>query len=162
MSNSKMLEALNVQINKELYSAYLYLGMSSYFERVNLKGFAHWMQLQAKEEHTHAMKMYNFIHEVGGEVHLLSIEEPKQDWRSPLEIFKAAYEHEQKVTKMIHDLVALAIETKDYAANTFLQWFVTEQVEEEASASEIVQKLEFIGDVKPALLFLDAELGKRE
>lgn len=157
----EMIDALNTQVNKELYSAYLYLGMVSYFEHVNLKGFAAWMRVQSQEEVTHAMKIYDYVLERGGKVKLLAIDEPPQSWKSPLGIFEAAYEHEQKVTKMINDLVTLAIKLNDYATQNFLQWFVAEQVEEESSASEVVEKLKFAGD-KSGLLFLDAELGKRK
>ncbi|MGD9153807.1 MAG: ferritin [Gammaproteobacteria bacterium] len=156
----EMIDALNTQVNKELYSAYLYLGMVSYFEEVNLKGFAAWMRMQSQEEIMHAMKIYNHVLERGGKAKLLAIDEPPQAWKSPLEIFQAAYEHEQKVTKMINDLVTLAVKLNDYATQNFLQWFVAEQVEEESSVSEVVERLKLAGD-KSGLLFLDAELGKR-
>lgn len=159
--DNEMIKALNTQVNKELYSAYLYLGMAAYFEDVNLKGFAAWMHLQAQEEVSHAMKIYNFILDRGDKVKLLAIDEPPQAWKSPLEIFQASYEHEQKVTRMIHDLVVLATKLNDYATQNFLQWFVAEQVEEEASVLEIVEKLKLSGDAS-GLLFLDAELGKRK
>ena len=160
--DEKMLKALNTQINKEFYSAYLYLAMSAYFEDNNLKGFACWMKVQAQEEMSHGMKIYNHIIERGGKVELFAIDLPKGVWNSPLEVFKASYDHEKKVTKMIHDLLALAVEINDYATIVFLHWFVTEQVEEEASALEIVEKLKLIDNNSPAILFLDAELGKRQ
>ena len=157
----KMLNALNEQVNKELYSAYLYLSMAAYFEQMNLKGFAHWMRKQFQEEQEHAMKIYDFIFERGDRVHLLPIDAPEHDWKSPQTVFENTYQHEKKVTKMIHDLVALSIEEKDYATQTFLQWFVTEQVEEEANASDILQKLKLCTDHPSAILFIDAELTKR-
>lgn len=158
--NEKMIEALNVQVNKELYSAYLYLGMSAYLETVNLKGFASWMSMQAQEEFMHAHKIYNYILERGGSIKLLAIDEPPQAWTSALEIFQTSYEHEKKVTQMINDLMSLAIELNDFATQNFLQWFVAEQVEEESSVSEIVERLKLASD-SSGLLFLDAELGKR-
>ena len=161
MSSKKVFEALNQQVNAEMFSAYLYLSMSAYFERNNLKGFAHWMNLQANEEMVHAMKIYNFIHDCDGEVKLLPIEGPQTNWSSPLKVFQDALAHEKKVTKMIHDLLTLAIQEHDHATQVFLQWFVTEQVEEEATAKDIVTKLEWVGQDKSALLFLDSELGRR-
>ena len=159
--NKKMLKALNTQINKEMYSAYLYLGMAGYFESNNLKGFASWMKVQAQEEMIHAMKIYDYIVDRGDKIQLLTIDAPVCNCKSPLDVFEAAYKHEQKVTKMIHDLVDLADEVNDFATKVFLQWFVTEQVEEESSASEIFEKLKMIGDT-PAILFLDNELGMRK
>lgn len=161
MLNDEMIQALNVQVNKEIYSAYLYLSMAAYFTSTNLKGFANWMQIQAQEEMTHAMKIYDYILGHGARVKLLPIEAPPNDWKNPLAVFKLTYEHEQKVTQMINNLVALAIKLNDYATHSFLQWFVTEQVEEEASAAELMEKLQLAGDTS-ALLFLDAELAKRQ
>ena len=155
-----MIEALNKQVNRELYSSYLYLGMAAYFENKNLQGFSGWMRIQAQEEMTHAMKIYDFILDRGGKVVLLPIEAPESVWESPLEVFEATYEHEKAVTKMINDLVKLSIDTNDYATHAFLQWFVTEQVEEEASVGGVLEKLKLAGD-SSGLLFLDAELGKR-
>jgi ferritin len=157
---NEMIKALNTQVNKELYSAYLYLGMAAYFTDANLHGFATWMRLQAQEEIMHAMKIYNFVLERGGKVKLLAIDEPPQAWKSPLEIFQASYEHEKKVTKMIDDLVILATKLNDHATQNFLQWFVAEQVEEESSVLEVVERLKLAGDTA-GLLFLDAELSKR-
>jgi len=159
---SKMEQALNKQLNRELYSGYLYLSMSAYFESINLPGFAHWMKKQASEEEAHAMKLYKFIVDRGGRVKLSYIETPKLEWKSPLQAFEDAYKHELKVTDMIHSLVGLARSEKDYATETFLQWFVNEQVEEEESANDIVQKLKMIGDSKNTLFMLDSVLSKRE
>ncbi|UCC83351.1 MAG: ferritin [Gemmatimonadota bacterium] len=162
MIADKMEKALNSQINAELYSAYIYLSMAAYFESKDLPGMANWMTAQAQEEVAHAMKIYQHIVERGGRVSLAAIEGPPNEWASPTAVFEAAYKHEQHVTKLIHDLVALSIEEKDYPSKSMLDWFVDEQVEEEASASAIVAKLQMIGDNGPALLMLDRELGARQ
>ena len=164
MLSEKMEKALNKQINAEMYSAYLYLSMASYFESVDLEGCAHWMKAQTQEEMIHAMKIYDFVIERGGRVLLEAIEAPKQEWDSALAVFEHAYEHEKFVTSLINDLMNLAIEEKDHATQIFLQWFVSEQVEEEASASGVVQKLKLAGapDGKGGGLFMvDRELGQR-
>jgi ferritin len=157
----KMVDALNGQINAELYSSYLYLSMAAYFESINLPGFAGWMRVQTSEEKAHAMKMYDFIIERGGRVALEAIAKPTDEWKSPLAAFEAAYKHEQKVTGLINDLVELAAKEKDHATGIFLQWFVTEQVEEEKNASEIVNKLQLLKDSAGSMYMLDRELGKR-
>ncbi|MGQ9615601.1 MAG: ferritin [Spirochaetota bacterium] len=154
-------KALNNQINAELQSAYLYLSMSAYFESINLKGFANWMRIQAQEEAGHAMRFFKFIFDRNGRVTLYSIDEPKGTWKSPLDAFENVYSHEQKVTGLINGLVDLAKKENDHATENFLQWFVGEQVEEEASALEIVEKLRFIKDSANGLLRLDSELAKR-
>ena len=161
MISKKMEEALNNQVNAELYSAYLYLSMESYFKSENLNGFANWMRVQTQEEVSHAMKIYDFINERGGRVTLKTIEGPQTEWDSALAVFKAAYAHEQKVTGLINDLVDLAITEKDHATNSFLQWFVNEQVEEEASADEIVQQLKMMESAPGGMFMLDRELGQR-
>ena len=161
MLNKKIEAAFNSQINAETYSAYLYWSMAACFEGLNLKGFANWMIVQAQEEMIHAMKFYNFINERGGQATLTAIEAPPTEWANPLSAFKNAYEHEQKVTALINDLVNLAIEEKDHASNAFLQWFVSEQVEEEASADEVVQKLSLMADAPGGLFMLDQQLGQR-
>ncbi len=155
-------QELNKQLNRELYSAYLYLSMAAYFESINLKGFAHWLKVQAKEELGHAMKFFEFINERNGKVVLETIEKPKVDWSSPVEAFKDVYEHEQKITSYIHNLVELARKNNDYATENFLTWFVSEQVEEEAQANEIYQKLKFCEKSVGGLFVLDHHLGKRE
>ena len=155
-------QALNKQVNRELYSAYLYLAMSSHFESVNMKGFAKWMRVQAKEEQVHALKIYDYIIARGGTVTLLDIEAPKANWSSAGKVFDEVYAHEQKVTAMIHGLVDLAIKEKDHATFEMLQWFVKEQVEEEEHASEIVNQIKIVGDIVGHLLVLDHQLGKRE
>jgi len=154
-------DALNKQINPELYSSYLYLSMSAYFESINLKGCANWMRVQTQEELVHAMKFYDYLIERGGKVVLSSIESPPTEWPSPLAIFENAYQHEQKVTGLINKLVDLAIVEKDHATNNFLQWFVSEQVEEEASADEVVQKIKLMGDTHGGIFMLDRELAQR-
>jgi len=160
--SQKMQTAFNQQINAELFSAYLYLSMSAYLETINMPGLAHWMRAQAKEEAAHAMKFYKFIFERRGEVTLVSIDQPALTWKSPLAVFEAGLAHEQKVTKMIDDLVDLAYKEKDKASLSFLQWFVDEQVEEEALADQIVQKLKLVNHNNQGLLMLDQKLGERK
>ena len=161
MLSKKMNDALNEQINAEFYSAYLYLSMEAYFESVNLPGFAKWMRAQIQEESMHAMKLYDFVNERGGRVLLKAIEGPVTEWSSPLAVFEATYAHEQKVTGLINDLVNLAVEEKDHATNSFLQWFVNEQVEEEASADAVVQQLKMAEDSPGGMFMIDRELGQR-
>ena len=160
---SKTIEtALSRQVNRELYSAYLYLAMSSYFETVSLKGFAKWMRLQGKEERVHAMKIYDYVVARGGKVTLQDIEAPKGRWASAGKVFEDAYAHEQKVTGMINDLVDLARKENDHATFEMLQWFVKEQVEEEEHASDILNQIRIVGDVPGHLFYLDHQMGKRE
>jgi len=161
MIGEKIQEAFNRQINAELYSSYMYLSMSAYFESMNLKGLANWMRVQAQEELVHAMKFYDFILERGGKVHLLPVEEPPTTWNSPLHAFEDSYLHEQKVTGMINNLVDLAIAERDHASNSFLQWFIDEQVEEESSADNVVQQLKLAGDQGSGLFMIDRELATR-
>ena len=161
MISKKMEQALNEQVNAEMYSAYLYLSMESFFKSLNLSGFATWMRAQTQEEMMHAMKIYDFIIERGGRVLLKQIEGPQTKWESPLAVFEAVSKHEQKVTGLINNLVDLAIEEKDHATNSFLQWFVNEQVEEEASADEVVQQLKMMEKAPGGMFMLDRELGQR-
>jgi len=161
MISAKMQKALNTHLNEELYSSYLYLSMAAYFEARNLKGFANWMRLQSAEEQLHGMKFFNFILQKGGKVNLAQIGAPKVDWKSIPEVFTDTLKHEQKITGLINKLVEVAMTEKDFATNNFLQWFVTEQVEEEANVEEIIQKIEMIGDNKSGLYMLDNELGAR-
>ena len=161
MLSERMMKALNKQLNAELYSAYLYLSMAAYFESKNLKGFANWMRVQAQEELMHAMKFFDYINERGGRVYLEAIEKPPTEWKSPLDVFEATYEHEVKVTSMINDLVNMAMEEKDHATYNMLQWFVAEQVEEEASADEIRQQLRMIKEDGRGIMMLDRELKQR-
>jgi len=161
MIDQRMQEALNKQINAEIYSAYLYLSMSAHFQSVNLAGFANWMRVQWQEELAHALKFYDYVNERGGRVVLQAVEAPPSAWDSPLALFEHVYQHEQKVTGMINKLVDLAVEIRDHATNNVLQWFVAEQVEEEASADEVVQKLKLVGDDPSALFMIDRELAQR-
>jgi len=162
MMTGKMEKALNEQINEELYSSYLYLAMSAWFESQNLPGFASWMKVQAGEENGHAMKFFGFIHERRGRVVLQAIQEPAQEWKSPLAAFEAALEHEQHITACIDKLMNLALAEKDHATAGLLQWFVKEQVEEESSADRIVQMLKMAAGAPGALFMLDHHLGERK
>ncbi|MGD9946965.1 MAG: ferritin [Desulfobulbus sp.] len=161
MLKKKMLKALNDQINAEMFSSYLYLSMESYFQSISLTGFAAWMRVQVQEELMHGMKFYDFVNERGGKVTLEAIAKPESTWDTPLAAFEAIQKHEEHVTSLINDLVDLAISEKDHASNTFLQWFVSEQVEEEASVGEVVEKMKLIKDNPSGLFMMDAELGKR-
>ena len=162
MIDKKMLDALNVQINEEMKSAYLYLAMAADFQDKNHPGFASWMRVQAGEEMKHAMKIYDFIEERGGKVVLKAIDMPQETWATPLEAFEAAYAHEQYISSCIHKLVKLAREKDEIPTEVFLHWFVDEQVEEEASTDEIVQKIKQVQDTGNGLYMLDRELAKRE
>jgi len=161
MLSERMQEALNGQLNAELYSAYLYLSMAAYYESLDLSGFANWMRVQAQEELAHAMKFYDYVNEREGRVILRPVEGPPTGWDSPRAPFEDAYRHEQKVTGMIGKLVDLALEERVHATHNFLQWFVAEQVEEEASANEVVQRLKLGGDSGYGLLMIDRELAQR-
>jgi len=156
-----MQDAMNEQINKEFFSSYLYLSMAAYFEEKNLTGFAHWMRLQADEEHEHAMKFYNFILDRGGRVYLKTIDAPATEWKSNLEVAEQVAEHEAMVTASINSLYELAHQEKDYPAQTMLQWFISEQVEEEKNAADLVAKLRLIEERGTAVLMLDHRLSKR-
>ncbi len=161
MLSEAMQTALNDQIQKELHSAYIYLSMSAYFEAQNLAGAAHWMRHQSEEEQEHAMKIFEFVTDRGGRVVLQAIGAPPSDFASPLAVFEAAYAHEQKVTKSIHDLYALAVKESDYPTQVMLQWFIGEQVEEEKNASTIVEQLKMVGDLPAAMFMIDRQLGSR-
>ena len=161
MLDERMEETLNFQFNRELYSGYLYLAMAAYFEDQDLSGFANWMRIQAQEELSHAMKFYDYLVQRGSRVLLAEIEEPQSEWDSPVAAFEHVYEHEQMVTGLINDLVDLALELSDHATNNFLQWFVAEQVEEEESASGVLQKVKLTGESGSGLYMLDQELGQR-
>lgn len=156
-----MEKAFNDQINKELYSEYLYLSMKAYFERLNLKGFVNWFNVQVQEEHAHAMGMFDYVHERGGEVELEAIEKPETKWESPLACFEQVLSHEEFVTSRINALMDVADEVKDRAALSFLNWYLKEQVEEEASVGDVLATLRLIGDDKKALLMLDKDLSTR-
>ncbi len=160
--SEKIEKAINEQINAELYSSYLYLSMAAYFEANNWLGFAAWMKIQAKEENEHAMKFYKYVFERGGRVVLAGIDTPKTEWKSPLAAFEDAYAHELKVTGLINGLVNLAKKDNDYATESMLKWFIDEQVEEEASAALIIEKLKRIKDSTNGLFMLDHKLGERK
>jgi ferritin len=161
MLNKKMLEALNDQVNAELYSSYLYLSMAAHFEAINLKGFANWMRVQVQEENFHGMKFYDYIVNRQGRVILKAIDAPPNKWKSPLEVFREVYVHEQKVTGLINKLATLAQKEDDHATGVLLHWFINEQVEEEANADAIIQKLKMIGDNSSGIFLLDQELAAR-
>jgi ferritin len=161
MLSKAILEAVNDQIHHELYSAYLYLSMSAYLEAVNFRGFAHWMRVQSKEEVNHAMKLFDYVNDRNGRVTFKALEQPPANFKSVQDTFEHAFEHEKKVTGMIYNLYALATNEKDYATQVALQWFITEQVEEENTAMTVVDRLKIAGDDGAALLFLDRELGAR-
>ena len=161
MISKKIDKAFNEQINAELFSAYLYVSMAAYFESENLLGCAGWMKVQAQEEVAHAMKFYAHVNDRGGRVILKAIDAPKTTWKSTLEAFEDAYKHEQKVTGLIMKLVKLAENEKDKAAEIFLQWFVTEQIEEESSVDYVVQLLKMVKEAPQGLIMLDRELAKR-
>lgn len=162
MISDKMLKAINEQINKEIYSAYLYVGMAAYAASEGLGGVASWFQVQTKEELGHAVKFMKYVNEQGARVSLKAIEAPDQKFTSVASLFDKTLDHEKEVTASIHALMALAKKEADHATESFLQWFVSEQVEEEASVADIVQKLEIGGKDGKSLLILDGILGARK
>ena len=161
MLKPKVAKKLNEQINAEIYSAYLYLSMSAYFLSINLPGAATWMRIQGQEELTHAMKIYDYIDERSGIIKLTPIAAPPIKWESPLAVFEEAYKHEQKVSALIDALADLAVKESDHASLAMLQWFINEQVEEEAAADAVVQKLRLVGNDGGGLFLIDNELGTR-
>lgn len=161
MLSKKLQDAINEQIKNELYSGYLYLAMSAYFEASNLPGFARWMRLQAAEEQEHALKFFDYVHDRGSRVTLKAIDQPPMDWDSPLAVFEDTLEHERKVTGLINKLYELALEGNDYPAQAMLQWFIEEQVEEEKNAEQIVATLKMVGEKGQALVMMDRALGQR-
>ena len=161
MINSVVEKALNEQVNAELYSAYLYLSMAAALEDMGLPGFANWVRIQNEEETFHAMKIYNYIIERGGRVILQAIDAPPTEWPDVFTVFQEILKHEQHVTSLINNLMDIAIEQKDHASNMFLQWFVTEQVEEEANVDEILQQLKLAKESKGTLFMLDKQMGAR-
>jgi ferritin len=162
MINKKMQDAINEQINAELFSSYLYLSMSAQAEDWNLSGFANWLKKQSEEENEHAEKLYKHMVDRGGRVILKAIDAPATEWKSPLGMFEEVYAHEQKVTSLIHNLLATARGENDYAAEVMLHWFVEEQVEEEANSSEIVERLKMIKDSPNGLMMMDRALAARD
>ncbi len=161
MIGKAMQDAMNEQINKEMFSSYLYLSMAAYFEGKNLPGFAHWMRVQGREEMGHALKFFDYLHDRNGHVALEAIGKPAAKWASPLAAFEAARKHEESVSASIRGLYDLAVKEKDYASQALLQWFIVEQVEEEKTGREIVDTLTMIGDNRAGLFMYDKELGRR-
>lgn len=162
MISKKMQDAINEQINKELFSSYLYLSMAAYFESENLPGFGNWLRIQAEEEREHAMKLFDHLLERGGKVELKAIAAPATTWESSIAVVEEVAEHEQKVTQSIHDLYQVALSEKDFAAQVMLHWFIEEQVEEEANSQAILDNMKRIAAHDTAILMLDHRLGKRK
>ncbi|HBB92285.1 MAG TPA: ferritin [Bacteroidales bacterium] len=161
MITERMQKAIEEQVNAEIWSAYLYLSMSAWFQRQNLLGFANWMKIQWQEEITHAIKFFDYVHERGGQIFLKPIAGVPTDWKSTAEIFAETLKHENHVTSLINNLCNIAVEGKDHATNNMLQWFVAEQVEEEANAEQILVQVKMIGDNGYGMLMLDRELATR-
>ena len=161
MLDGKIEQGINEQINAELYSAYLYYSMAAYFETLSLKGFSHWLRVQALEEMTHVQRFFSYLHDRGGHVLLKPVEAPPAEWPSPLAVFEEVYAHEVRVTGLINALMDLVLANSDHASSSFLQWFVSEQVEEEATADEVLQKLKLVDKTEGGLFLLDQEMDKR-
>ena len=161
MLTKRMEDELNKQIIAELYSSHLYLSMSSYFESINLRGFANWMRVQAQEEFAHTMKFYEYILDRGGRAIIGAIDAPKVDWNDVLDVYEDVFGHEKSISAKIHNLVKVAREESDYATENFLQWFVSEQVEEEANVSDVLEQLKMIEGKGAGLFMLDRELKQR-
>jgi ferritin len=161
MLTKPLLKALNEQINHEMYSSYLYLSMAAYCESKNFPGFAQWMKMQSSEEYKHAMKIYEYIHARNGTVTLLAIDQPQTEFKSPLKMFEQTLEHERKISALITKLYELAVKENDYPTQVMLQWFITEQVEEEKTAVGIVEQLKLVGDSPVSIIMMDRQLGAR-
>lgn len=161
MISEKMQKALNEQINAELFSSYLYLSMSAYFESENWFGFSKWMQVQSQEEYGHAMKFIKYLNDVDVRIILDAIEKPKSKWKTPLEVFEESHKHELYITERINSLAGLAVQEKDYSTSLFLNYFITEQVEEVSTVAQIIHKFKLLNDNKTSLFLLDRELGMR-
>ena len=161
MITKRMEEALNGQINKELYSAYLYLAMSAYCNKLGMPGAEHWFRMQYDEEVVHMTKMFDYVMQHGGEAYLMQVDEPPREFGSIIEVFESSLEHEQFITRAINDLLDVAVEEKDHASQVFLQWYITEQVEEESNVRDIVDRLKLAGDSGGALMMIDDKLSQR-
>jgi ferritin len=161
MVSKEMSKALNEQLNFEIYSAYVYASMSSWFKAQDLNGFANWMEVQVKEEMDHASMFYHFLHDAGADVEFEAIPKPKSSWTSPTEVFEDTLAHEREVTRRINNLIDMALSEKDHATNARLQWFITEQVEEEANDLAILRQLKLVNGSPNALLMMDRELAQR-
>lgn len=162
MLSSRMEKAFNEQINREFYSEYYYLAMAAYCNSIDLPGFAHWFTLQTEEERLHAMRMFNFVQDRDGQVKLTKIDAPKSDFKNILDVFEHVLEHEQFVTRSIHELYTLALKENDYPSQVELQWFIQEQVEEEKTAKDIIQQLKWVGEKSSALFMLDQQMASRQ
>jgi len=162
MLSKKIEKALNQQINAEFFSAYLYLSMSAYLNDLSLVGFSNWMRAQYEEEKFHAIKLYDYVLERDGKIKLEQIKAPQQEWNGIIDVFEDVLNHERQVTKMINSLMSLAISENDHATANFLQWFVAEQVEEEATVSEILSQLKLIEGKGSGLFMLDREAAQRK
>ena len=161
MLKDNVQKALNQQLNDELYSSYLYLAMAAYFESENLNGFSHWMKLQSREEYEHGMKIYEYILQRNGRVALPQINAPAESWKTLVDLFEEVFNHEQKVSEAINEIVDLTLKEKDYATNNFLQWFISEQVEEEAASLYILDRAKLVGDNRNGIFLLDREMAQR-
>jgi ferritin len=161
MIKEKITKMLNKQINQEFYSSYLYLQMSAFFGEEKLSGFAAWMKIQSQEEYKHAMKLYDYVLQANAKVEFQKIDAPKNKWKDTQDVFQDTYKHEKQITGFINEIVDFALTEKDFATFSFLQWFVTEQVEEESTALLILDKIKLIGDNKTGLFFLDREMAGR-
>ncbi|GAB4149005.1 MAG: ferritin [Ignavibacteriales bacterium] len=161
MASEKMLKELNEHLNREFFSSYLYLSMSSFLNKLNYDGMAAWMKMQSGEEYGHAMKFFDYVNKIGGSVVLQKIDKPENVWDSPLTVFEETLKHEKFITKSINELANLATEERDHATMSFLGYFINEQVEEEDTAAKIVDKFKLVGDNKGGLYMLDRELGAR-
>jgi len=159
--NSKVESALNNQVNAEMYSSYLYLSMSAWADSQGMKGVSHWFKVQYQEELMHAIKIFDFINDRGGVPKLQAIAEPPSEWKNVVELFEAVFAHEQDVTKSVNNLYKLAHDENDHASSTFLQWFVSEQVEEEANVKDILDQLKLTGGQGSGLFMIDRELSAR-
>lgn len=159
--SQRMHDRLNDQIQKEFFSEYLYLSMAAYFEAVDLPGFANYFYVQAQEERDHAMKFFRYVSDTEGRVLLQKLDAPTHDFHTPMAVLKMSLEHERYITRSIHEIVAEALSEKDYSTNAFLNWFLSEQVEEEANATKLIAKLKMVEDDGRGLLLLDNELAKR-
>lgn len=161
MINKRVEEAFNIQINAELYSAYLYLSMAAYFEAQNLPGFANWMRVQFQEEQFHAFRMFDFVNERGGRVILTKIDGPKVEWENVVDVYEEVLAHEQHVTSLINNIMDIAIDERDHATKSFLNWFIDEQVEEESAAEAIISELRLIDGKGNGILMMDREFRAR-
>jgi ferritin len=159
--SNKMQNLINDQIQKEFFSEYFYLSMQAYFTSINLDGFANFFAVQTQEEHAHGMLFFDYVLETGGKITLQQIEQPQNNFESPIQVFQMALEHEKKVTASIYNLVDASLAEKDYTSHAFLQWFITEQREEESTLDKIIGKLKLIGDDGKGLLMMDTELAAR-